>query len=66
MKKKYSVKIRIEDNFTGKNADVYLESDDRGKLALSASNFIEACAILINMSDEDISEVKNMIETKSK
>ncbi len=61
-KLKYSLTIKLVDNTTGKDADVYMESNDSKKLADGAGKFIEAACNLVNLKPTELIEVQNSIQ----
>ena len=54
MSYKFSIETNFVDNTTGKKSTIAMSGDDPAKLGNSLSCFIQASALLVNMSDDEL------------
>lgn len=62
MSYKFSIETNFVDNTTGKKSTIAMSGDDPAKLGNSLSCFIQASALLVNMSDDELKETQEMIK----
>lgn len=62
-KQRYSIRTKLVDNITGKDAELYMDSDVPEKLGDSLNKFVQAACGLINLEDADLKEVQKNLET---
>jgi hypothetical protein len=63
-RKRYSVSAKICDNITGKDAHIYMDSDEPEKLGHSIGKFVEASCGLMNLEKEELKLVQQAIQEK--
>jgi len=60
--KRYAMTLKVVDQYTSKDADIYMESDKAENLAYSADKLIRAMSMMVNMNDKELAEIAGMIK----